>query len=132
MNTDSRFRLIFGDGASIVVNRINGRGAIFSDVAGWCRAYGCTIRSAEGTLVLRGRDLHGPCGAYTDADAPSAREMTGALLSFLVAAAERYALEPVGAYHPWFSADADEWCYQHREDLATAQWDIEGTADGPG
>jgi hypothetical protein len=134
VNTASRYRLSFTDGASIVVNRINGQpGAIFSDVGGWRRAYGYTIRSADGTLVIRGRDLHGRCGAYTDADAPSAQDMLASLLSFLVAAAEHYRFQVMHMRTPLATEDpritrADEWTYLYDDELAAAQVELETTA----
>jgi hypothetical protein len=141
VNTASRHRLGLGDGATIVVNRINGQpGAIFSDVGGWRRAYGYTIRTADRALVVRGRDLHGPCGAYTDTEAPTAREMLASLLSFLVAAAEHYRFQVmhmhtplvsddprISSYRPRFSAVADEWAYLYDDELATAQLELATT-----
>jgi hypothetical protein len=141
VNTASRYRLSLGDGASIVVNRINGQpGAIFSDVGGWRRAYGYTIRWADGALVVRGRDLHGPCGAYTDAEAPTAHEMMASLLSHLGAAAEHYHFQVmhlhtpldsddprISSYRPRFSASADEWAYLYDDELAVAHLDLTTT-----
>jgi hypothetical protein len=138
VNTPSRHRLRLHDGSSIVVNRINGQpGAIHSDVDGWHRAYGYTIRAADGSLVVRGRDLHGPRHTYTDAEAPSARDMLAALLSFLIDAGEHYRFQVmhmhmpltsddprISAYSPRFSAVADEWSYLYDDELTMAQMEL--------
>jgi len=142
VNTASRYRLSLGDGASIVVNRINGQpGAIFSDVGGWRRAYGYTVRWADGELVVRGRDLHGPCGAYTDAEAPTAREMLATLLSLLGDAGEHYLFQVmhmrtplasddprISSYRPRFSVAADEWAYLYDRELTVAHLDLTTTS----
>jgi hypothetical protein len=128
--TTSRHRLTLFDGSTVTVNRINGEPGAISDASGWRCAYGYTVRSADGTAILRGRDLHGPCGRYTDAAAPTAREMAGTLLSFLLAAVEHYNAHvfllkrDMPSYVPHFSADADEWAFMVCDELAAVAFDL--------
>lgn len=131
MDTDSRYRLKLPDGCTITVNRINTQpGMIFSDVGGWRRVYGYTVRSHTGDIVIRERTLYGPVGAYCDRYAPTARQMTATLLSFLYDTAEHYQHAGMGidseygAYVPWLSPDADEWCYMHADELTMAQFEL--------
>jgi hypothetical protein len=132
VNTDSRYRFALADGSTIMVNRINTQpGAIFSDWGGWHRVYGYTVRSADGTLILRGRDLHGPCQRWSDRDAPTAREMAGSLVSFLLAAVDHYnhhvflLKRDMRSYAAHFTAAADEWAYMVCDELAAVALDLE-------
>ena len=138
MTTASRYRVVLSDGATITVNRINTQpGAILTGPEGWRRAYGYTIRSTDGELIYRGRDLGGPAdGRWADDEAPTAKEMTASLLSFLLAAVEHYNAHVFllkrsydsRSYVPHFSLGADEWCYMASPDLEAASLDLEPEA----
>lgn len=123
-----RFRLTLDDGSTVTVVRRNQQpGAILSDYGGWRRVYGYVVRDADGKLILRQWNLYGPCGRWSDREAPTAREMTESLLSFLAAAGEHYVhavmyghQEP-DTYRPDFTLDADQWAYLNSNEIGAAQ-----------
>jgi hypothetical protein len=101
-----RFRLAIPDVGSLTVTRT-------SDVDDeFRRRYSYVIRDDEGEFLERGRDLRS--GSSTDFTShPSAREMTGTLLSFLTCAPDS------------FNARTEAWARQHDDELAGAALELE-------
>lgn len=123
-NGTCRHRVKLDDGSCVIVARLG----IFSDVGGWRRQFAYSVHDQAGDLVVKGFDLYGPCGAWTDAEAPSARSMAGSLLSFLEAAGDHYRAAVMwqsAEYRPWFTEQADAWCYQVDSELQLARLEIE-------
>ena len=76
------------------------------------RLYSYVIRDADGELLERGRDLRsGSSTAF--GSHPSARQMTGTLLSFLTCAPDS------------FSSQTEEWARQHDDELSQAALELE-------
>ena len=124
MNTNKRHRVVLQDGSTVMVNRLDTQpGAIFSDVHGWRRAYGYVVRDAQGNVVARGKDLHGPSGRWTNAETPSSAEMLRAFGSFLGADAERYQCRMEGT-------PLQEWAYMNEDEISMIELELEGQGGG--
>lgn len=101
-----RYRLDIPDVGSVSVTRTND----FDDELR--REYSYSIRDADGRLLERGRDLRS--GVERDVSRhPSAREMTGTLLSFLTCAPDT------------FNSRTGEWARQHDDELSLAALELE-------
>jgi hypothetical protein len=106
VRTVRRYRLDIPDVGSVAVTRT-------ADVDDeFRRLYSYVIRDADGKLLERGRDLRS--GSSTDFRShPSAREMTGSLLSFLTCAPDS------------FNARTEAWARQHDDELSMAAVELE-------
>lgn len=105
MRTVKRYRLDIPDVGSVAVSRT----ADIDDE--FRRVYSYVIRDADGALLERGRDLRS--GSSTDFTShPSARQMTGTLLSFLTCAPDS------------FNSKTEEWARQHDDELSLAALDL--------